>query len=52
MNVIDKSYRQALTPVNNSLLLLKLAILDKFRLVTTFHTKATQKKLQCKTGLH
>ena len=30
-NVIYKSYRQVLTPVNNSQLLLKLAILDKFR---------------------
>ncbi len=44
-NVIDKSYRQVLTPVNNSQLLLKLAILDKFRFVT-FHSMATQKKLQ------
>ncbi len=34
--VIDKSYRQVLTPANNSQLLLKLEILDKFRLVT-FH---------------
>jgi hypothetical protein len=33
-NVVDKSYRQVLTPVNNSQLLLKLGILDKFRLVT------------------
>jgi hypothetical protein len=33
-NVIDKSYRQALIPINNSQLLLKLEILDKFRLVT------------------
>ncbi len=33
-DVIDKSYRQVLTPVNNSQLLLKLEILDKFRLVT------------------
>ena len=32
--VVDKSYRQVLTPVNNSQLLLKLEILDKFRLVT------------------
>jgi len=29
-------YRQVLTPVNNTQLLLKLGILDKFRLVT-FH---------------
>jgi hypothetical protein len=49
--VIDKSYRQVLTPVNNSQLLLKLAILDKFRLVT-FHTLATQRKLQHETGVH
>jgi hypothetical protein len=32
-NVDDKSYRQVLTPINNSQLLLKLEILDKFRLV-------------------
>jgi hypothetical protein len=29
-NVIDKSYRKVLTPVNNSQLLLKLEILNKF----------------------
>jgi hypothetical protein len=33
-NVMDKSYRQVLTPVNNSQLLLKQEIIDKFRLVT------------------
>ncbi len=33
-SVDGKSYRQVLTPVNNSQLLLKLEILDKFRLVT------------------
>jgi hypothetical protein len=33
-NVVDKSYRQVLTSSNNSQLLLKLEILDKFRLVT------------------
>ncbi len=33
-NVVDKSYRQVLTILNNSQLLLKLEILDKFRLVT------------------
>ncbi len=32
-NVIDESYRQVLTPVNNYQLLLKLEILDKFILV-------------------
>jgi len=32
-NVDDKSYRQVLTLINNSQLLLKLEILDKFRLV-------------------
>jgi len=36
LQIIDKSYRQVLTPVNNSQLLLKPEILDKFRLVT-FH---------------
>jgi len=38
-NVIDKSYRQVLTPVNNSQLLLKLEIPDKFRLVTNPKTQ-------------
>jgi hypothetical protein len=33
-NVIDKSYRKVLTLIGNSQLLLKLEILDKFRLVT------------------
>jgi hypothetical protein len=33
-NVINKSYRQVLTMINNSQVLLKLEILDKFRLVT------------------
>jgi hypothetical protein len=33
-NVDDKSYRQVLTPVNNAQRLLKLEILEKFRLVT------------------
>jgi len=33
-NVVDKSYRQVLTLINNTQLLLKLEILDKFRLVT------------------
>jgi hypothetical protein len=38
-NVDDKSYRQVLTPVNNSQLLLKLEILDKFRLDTNHEFK-------------
>ena len=38
-NVDDKSYRQVLTPVNNSQLLLKLEILDKVRLVTFLKTQ-------------
>ncbi len=50
-SVIDKSYRQVLTPVKNSQLLLKLAILDKL-ILGTFHTLATQKKLQHKTSLY
>jgi hypothetical protein len=33
-NVIDKSYRQVLTLIDNSQLLLKLEITDKFRLIT------------------
>ncbi len=44
-NVVDKPYRQVLTPVNNSQLLLKLEILDKFRLVTN-HKNTSQRKLQ------
>jgi len=36
LNVIDKCYRQVLTLINNSLLLLKLEIPDHLRLVT-FH---------------
>ncbi len=43
------SYRQVLTPVNNSQLLLKLEILDKLRPVT-FHTTATQRKCIVITG--
>ncbi len=38
-NVIDKSYRQVLTLINNSQLLLKPEILDKFRLVTNQWSK-------------
>jgi hypothetical protein len=34
LQIIHESYRQVLTPVNNSQLLLKLEILDKLRLVT------------------
>jgi hypothetical protein len=49
LQVIYKSYRQVLTPVNYSQLLLKLEILDKFRLVT-FHTMATQRKCNVITG--
>jgi hypothetical protein len=42
-NVVDKSYRQVLTPVNNFQLILKLEILDKFRFVTNlkYNTKET-----------
>jgi hypothetical protein len=38
-DVDDKSYRQVLTPVNNSQFLLKLEILNKFRLVTNHEIK-------------
>jgi hypothetical protein len=43
------SYRQVLTPVNNSQLLLKLEILDKLRLVT-FYATATQRMYNVITG--
>jgi hypothetical protein len=43
LRVIYKSYRQVLTPVNNSQFLLKLQILDKLKLVT-LHEMATQRK--------
>ncbi len=46
---IYMSYRQVLTSVNNSQLLLKVEILDKLRLVT-FHTTATQRKCNVITG--
>jgi hypothetical protein len=42
LGVIYKSYRQLLTPIYNVRLLLKLPILDKFRLAI-FHTCATQR---------
>jgi hypothetical protein len=45
LQVIYKSYRQVLTPVNNAQLLLKLEILDKLRLVT-FHKNTIQRKIQ------
>ena len=38
-NVDDRSYRQVLTPVNNSQLLLKWEIIDKFRLVTNHESQ-------------
>ncbi len=38
LRIIYMSYRQVLTPVNNTHLLLKLEILDKLRLVT-FHKR-------------
>ncbi len=39
LQVNDKLYRQVLTPVNNSQLVLKLEILDKLRLVTFHNTQ-------------
>ncbi len=50
-SVTYNSCRQVLTTVNNSQLLLKLPILDKFRLVT-FHTYATQRSYNVRTGIH
>jgi hypothetical protein len=41
-NVIDKSYRQVLTLINNFQLLLKLEILDKFRLLLTNGSKTKE----------
>ncbi len=49
-NVDDKSYRQVLTPVNNSQLLLKLEILDKFRMLQT--TKYNTKETATLSSLH
>ncbi len=51
LSVIYKSCGQALTPVNKSQHLLKLPILDKFRL-GTFHTCATQRNYNIRTGIH
>jgi hypothetical protein len=49
LQVTYKSYRQVLTPVNNSQLLLKLEILDKLRLVT-FYKNTIQRKHDVLTG--
>jgi hypothetical protein len=43
-NVIDKSYRQVLTLINNFQLLLKLEILDKFRLLVLLQTNSSKTK--------
>ncbi len=48
LEVIYMLYRQVLTPVNSSQLLIKLEILD--RLHVTFHTTATQRKCTVVTG--
>ncbi len=42
LGVIYKPYRQVLTPIYNFQLLLKLPIIDKFRLAT-FHTWTTHR---------
>jgi hypothetical protein len=44
---VYESYRQVLTPVNNSELLLKLEILDKLRLVT-FHKQQNKESATLK----
>jgi hypothetical protein len=49
LKFIYKSYRQVLTPVNNSQLLLKLEILGKLRLFT-FHKNTIQRKHNILTG--
>jgi hypothetical protein len=51
LGVIYKSHRQVLTPIYNSQLLLKLPILDKFRLAI-FHKSATQRNYSIKTGIN
>ncbi len=51
LGVIYKSYRQVLTSMHNSQLLLKLPILDKFRLAT-FHTSTTQRNYSIKTDIN
>jgi hypothetical protein len=51
LGVIYKSYRQVLTSIHNSQLLLKLPILDKFRLAT-FHTSTTQRNYSIKTDIN
>ncbi len=51
LSVIYKSYRQVLTPIHNSQLLLKLPMLDKFRLAT-LHKTATQRNYTIKTGIN
>jgi hypothetical protein len=51
LSVIYKSYRQVLlTLIDNSQLVLKRPILDKLRL-DTFHTCATQRNCNIKTGM-
>jgi len=51
LGVIYKSHRQVQTLIYNSHLLLKLPILDKFRLAT-FHKSATQRNYCIKTGIN
>jgi hypothetical protein len=51
LSVIYKWYRQVLTPIHNAQVLLKLPILDKFRL-ETLHTCATQRNYSVKTGMN
>jgi hypothetical protein len=49
--VIYMSYIQALTPIHNSQLLLKMPILNKFRLAM-FHKSATQRNYSIKTCIN
>ncbi len=51
LGFVYMSYRQVLTPIHNSQLLLKLPILDKFRLAI-FHKSATQRNYSIKTGIN
>ncbi len=51
LGVIYMSYRQVLTPIHNFQLLLKLPILDKFRLAA-FHKSATQRNYGIRAGIN
>jgi hypothetical protein len=51
LGFVYMSHRQVLTPIHNYQLILKLPILDKFRLAI-FHKSATQRNYSIKTGIN